>query len=121
MKNALIIAQRQIVSPIRQKWIDDLRDLVSELISTAQIHWIYQKDTESAHTSLLLSCQKIELMLNPNEADHKELKVALERLIEVVLRGGKPSMRDYTDAVLQSTALAQAVFKREWERVKTED
>jgi len=54
LKNTLSVAKLQIISPIRQHWIDDLRDNVAELISTAQAHWIFSKDTEAAQKKLLL-------------------------------------------------------------------
>lgn len=119
--NALAVARRQIVSPIRQKWIDDLRTNVAEFISTAQAHWIYPSVDEIAHRGLLLVEMKVELMLNPKEPDHQELKVALNRLMEVVLRRKEERLLgDFTEALTQSTSLSQAVFKREWERVKNE-
>jgi hypothetical protein len=60
-------------------------------------------------------------MLNPDEPDHRELKAALNRLIEVVLiRKVERSLGDFTGALNSSTRLAQSVFKREWERVKNE-
>jgi hypothetical protein len=121
MQNATAVARRQIVAPIRQRWIDDLRGHVADLVSKAQTHWIYQTDTETAHRNLLFAVNKIELMLNPHESDHQELKAELNRLIEVVLRRKEErTLADFTGSLTRTTSLAQAVFKREWERVKNE-
>ena len=61
---------------MRQAWINELRNLLSELTSlTLHYHvsgYEMREDNEYARISLLE--EKIRLMLNPLESDHVELE-----------------------------------------------
>jgi len=119
---ASAVARRQIISPIRQKWIDELRSNVVELLTGSQTYWIYPKDQETVHRNLLLMLRKIELMLNPLEADHRALLGESSRLIDVVLRRkDNTALSDFLGPLERATSAAQTVLKREWERVKKEE
>ena len=127
------IARRQIrasvISGNRQKWIDQLRDQVAELITSikflslqtslhrfSEAEWIerFQK------THLLES--KISLLLNPKEPDHVALSKAIRQAVQAMLEKDDSqdarNILDYTDSVIQQ---AQVILKREWERVKRGD
>jgi len=102
LQNSLNVANRQVISPMRQKWIDDLRSLIVDLINSAQAHWIYpKKDTEP---------------------DHEALRIELGRLSEAVLTRKEDRLPgDYTRALSKATTLAQSVLRREWKRVSKEN
>jgi hypothetical protein len=44
-ETALAVAQKQVIAPMRQKWIDSLRDRVAEFVSVAA--WFYRKSMVS--------------------------------------------------------------------------
>jgi hypothetical protein len=134
----LAVARRQfnanVLSANRQKWIETLRDMLSEWISilaTAAVvrtTWKTEWDGGLAPISargelldkverLVLVQAKIRLLLNPLEADHEELRRAIDaasqRLKAAVWRESE------TEADVEAvTRLAQAILKREWQRVK---
>jgi len=134
----LAVARRQfnasVLSANRQKWIETLRDMLSEWISilaaasvvrtTWKAEWEGGLGAISARGELLdkvqrlvLAQAKIRLLLNPLEADHEELRRAIEvashRLKSPVWQEAE------TEADVETiTRLAQAILKREWQRVK---
>ena len=123
----LAIAYRNVISPMRQKWINDLRERLAEFISVAA--WFYRlwyrvgetssKAEENEKTlQLVLLRNQIELMLNPNEADHERLR----KLLEDVRRASMESARtdEFPAAVQAANDCCKKILKDEWERVKSE-
>lgn len=118
----------QMLGPMRQAWIDDLRNAVSEFVakvSTGQVvlSGLVADDPNIRHdaaarrrahvdqTAILKV--KIELLINPKEADHQELvrlvAVAYQAYINETAPGA--TLRDLT-------AQTQVVLKKEWNVVK---
>ena len=140
----LTVARRQIsanvVSANRHRWIESLRDLVAEmiaLIATAtlvRLELARDAGTVSAIVvrdpamiekveRLVLVRNKIRLMINPNEDDHRELLAAIETAF-LRLTGdramGTPqeATRAMETSIEAITRCAQGILKREWARVK---
>jgi hypothetical protein len=134
----LRVARRQFGATVlaagRQKWIDQLRDLLADLmsqlagLSVIKSGWtgewngglgpVHADPSLVARVErLVLVRWKIRLMLNLNEADHEEL----DHLIAVAvhrLRTHEPGGAD-TDADIEAISRqAKVILKREWERVK---
>jgi hypothetical protein len=124
----------KVLSVNRQKWIDTLRDLVaslnSQLLATAAIRHtmaeptgvVLAKDPELFRRveNLLRTVFKVELMLNPLERDHQQLKIlmkaGLEQLRSPSLQG---SLEEHIEIVSgQIILVSQGILKREWARVK---
>ena len=90
MKTSLVIARKQIIAPIRQQWINPLRDHVAEIISIAagfyRTNFVAEdpiKRNAQKHDNtlrLVLLIQQVELMLNPNAILHNELYDPLSKL-----------------------------------------
>lgn len=134
MQTALAVAQKQVIAPMRQKWIDALRDRVAEIISTT--HWYYvagadqstilseeaDADEQAAAQSQLVErkviflLNQVDLMLNPKEIDHIELLAALNQLRNAAFT----SATDFPNAVIVANKRCKAVLKREWDRLKQE-
>jgi hypothetical protein len=125
----LRVANKQIIAPIRQAWINSLRDRTAELINTA--HWFYiagkgdalaaedeEAEIEVGRKMLFLQRQ-VELMLNPNEEDHKLLAASLSLVVSSVNAHGKGFM-DFPDNCENAKTICQKILKREWERVKND-
>ena len=137
----LAVARRQfnanVLSANRQKWIETLRDMLAELIallamaSVLKVTWKGKQDPwdkglglfarDSALLDklerLVLVQSKIRLLINPLEPDHQELY----RAIDTALRRfqSEDLHEAETDADVETiTRLAQAILKREWQRVK---
>ena len=122
------MAAKQIISPMRQAWIDALRNRVAEIISEA--HWFYvagynsdeaaQNDNRFMDTDkkLVFLRRQVELMLNPKEEDHQRLNQLLDAVSSSGL--GSKDQGHFSENVKQATAVCQEILKREWERVKHE-
>ena len=135
----LTVSRRQfsasVLSANRQKWIETLRDQLAEVISLIvaaliiknrfKNHWdegrgAFESDPALVEKlqRLVLAQSKIRLLMNPTEPDHQRLHQA----IDVALRRLKSDAthESETEADVEAiTALAQAILKREWHRVKS--
>ena len=132
-ETALSVARKQVVAPMRQRWIDNLRDRVAEIISTA--HWFYvsgmnqvadlnhdddwEREQAEVDRKLIFLQNQVELMLNPKEEDHVALASALEQVRKAAFPIGGRSP-DISIATAHANDICKKVLKREWERVKNE-
>jgi hypothetical protein len=83
------IAKRQVVSPTRQQWINDLRSRIADLMSASHHFFVAwpggdlpegEEMEAKAHRKMLFLYREIELMLNPNEKDHQVLLELLQKI-----------------------------------------
>lgn len=124
---SLYVARQQIraavVSANRQRWIDELRSELSELINLIMFLNIgsailseeaFIEKFEKAHLIEI----KISLLINPYEKDHialtKAIRDAIVEIFEKKDRDPKVLLVLKDSIVSQS----QAILKREWNRVK---
>jgi hypothetical protein len=135
---ALTVARRQfnatVISSSRQKWMETMRDTLAELIAlinTALIvrsnwkdKWDRGRGPLNADPAMLekfahivLSQSKIELLVNPTDADHQLLCDAIETAISR-LRAEESLESDTQSDIRDITHLGQAILRREWQRVK---
>lgn len=116
---SLEVANKQIIAPMRQVWINNLRDLLAELLSSS-VHYYtagFEDRTDKEYLRLTLLEYKIKLMLNAKESDHKQL----EELIRVMISSlgqGRGKDQEFVDAHQKLVVLSRQVFKREWDVVK---
>jgi len=135
---ALNVAKRQFnataISANRNKRIDTLRDELAEFISllaTALVvkskwkdRWEEGRGPMNSEPALLekferivLAQSKIQLLINPDDENHQHLCETIDAAIRR-LRAEDASDSE-TEADLRTiVALAQAILKREWQRVK---
>jgi hypothetical protein len=114
---ALMNAQnegRHTVAEFRQKWIDKVIDTLCEHHSIIVARG--PDETPSSDTLRVLSASrtKLEILLNPEEAD----TVALLARMDAVLAGKTVEVRDKEGAEMLS--VARRLLKREWVRIKEE-
>jgi hypothetical protein len=120
--------KNQVLAPMRQAWINSLRDTTSEFISTITIsRWHvapYEKEpddikaekqaTDMARVELACKLkEKVALLINPKEADHQELV----RLLESAYL----KYHDGEEINVLANAIrvqAQIILKTEWNVVK---
>ena len=121
----LIIAKGQIrasvLSTNRQRWIDQLREQLAEVVVAVAELGAYHKGRvadgplilQRTREMQLCKC-KIKLMVNPKEEDHRRLLELLDEATAGITKDGGERTADLPAIV----ALSQAILKREWERVK---
>ena len=97
---SVYVVRRQIhasvVSANRQKWIDDLRDQLTELITGIRflglhrsLEHIDEKEFVERLQRLVLVETKVNLLLNPNEKDHEALSKTIRQAIEKIFAGNE--------------------------------
>ena len=130
---AVYLAKRQIrasvVSASRQKWIDALREQLSEITAALRVIGLHRRfetipqvELDDRIENLALLESRISLLLNPNEEDHKEISAIIRQAIDKIGEGSERDKRVAIQAQLISlVAQSQVVLKREWKRVKDGD
>ena len=116
------VANKQIIAPMRQAWINSLRDLVAELTGDA-LYYVMAEEDESKESvnfqRLTFLENKIQLMLNPNEEDHQKLEWMIHDMMEGVQQHWSEAGHEkFTETYPEVMKLCREVLKREWHRVK---
>ena len=119
IRSSLEAANKQITAPMRQAWINNLRDLLAELASSALHYHVagFEDRTDVEYQRLTLLEHKIQLMLNPKEDDHKHLEELIRRMISAIDHG-KEGAKEFVATHPAVMKLSREVLKREWNVVK---
>ena len=119
VRSSLAVAGRQITDPMRQAWINSLRDLLAELCSSAHHYFVagFEDRQDKEYQRLTHLETKIQLMLNAKEDDHIQLQDVVRELI-ASLGSGKEGESRFIAAHGKLIELSRQVLKREWNRVK---
>ena len=118
----------EVLSKNRQEWINTLRNSIAEYLS--YIHtwsafaYLASKDNKVDHVEkLILLSHQIQLLINPSEEKHQRLVQEMSKIFNEFVRfydeessGDENKMREITNEIVK---LSQAIFKEEWERVKS--
>ncbi|HGZ6776634.1 TPA: hypothetical protein ACOLZV_004603, partial [Vibrio parahaemolyticus] len=118
--------RHQIVVPLRHKWIDDVRELITEFLSIAQLkvtlceNGIINEENvdEDSYKKLLFIERKLTLLLNPNEELHAELLDSIRSLLDKSVHG-PGNLLEFGPNVYEVTSLSQKILKEEWVRIKS--
>lgn len=117
------IAKKQInntgITQFRQQWINSLRDTLSRFISKAEYIFITEDDdkVDEAYREMVEAQYKIELLLNPEEADHNNVTNLLEKIRNIVFEE-KIDEDTFDKNISQLLKESKKVLKREWIVVK---
>ena len=104
---------RHAIANSRQKWIDTLRDTLSEFHSLVMTENEYPYPKEIDRKLSMLGT-KIELFLNPTETESKELLDLVNKIYDL------KTVQEREQLDLSFVAASQKVLKKEWVRVKKE-
>ena len=119
IRSSLEVSNKQITAPIRQAWINKLRELLAELTSSALHYYVagFEDRTDEEYQRVTLLETRIQLMLNPNEEDHQRLEVLMRRMVsEINYEKGKKD--EFPGLHTEVIGLSRKILKREWDRVK---
>lgn len=116
------IAAKNLISPIRQEWINDLRNTLIELTSKTSHYMVAgiedRKDSEYYRITELE--HKIKLLINPLEEDHTLLVDSIKELTTNLYKMGWESEILFWEKHREVITISQKILKREWERVKND-
>jgi cell division protein FtsL len=127
----LIISKENKVSEFRQKWIDDFREDVSQIVSHIHIINAYAavyktlsldlvNNSKEHYSAVNAAISRIRLRINPKEKYADELLAEINKLEKVL--SSDPALRNTSDTNLceeKILGLSRDVLKNEWERVKS--
>jgi len=118
----LIQLKGTIATQNRQEWINNLRQNISELITSAVfIIADYENKNDPARNieKLVLSKSKIELLINPDNEDHNDLVNKIESLLNEISKGEDDYNEDRTNkkrvAVIE---ISRKIFQKTWAKIK---
>ena len=117
-----IIASKNLISPIRQKWIDDLRNTIVELLAKSHHYCISgTEDREDEEYYRIIELEmKITLLINSKEDDHNKLLDNIKEMLTNLYKGGIKSETLFWEKHNEIIKISQNILKREWERVKND-
>lgn len=131
----LRVSNKTIISPMRQAWINNLRDLIAEFLATTEKSAFkayipetdikMKKARQKIYERLFHIESKISLMINPDETNHTDLLKAIivlknaeaPTMIEIEsLEEGEPTNFELKQqAVIR---MSRTILKEEWDVVK---
>lgn len=133
---ALYQVKSNVVSTARIKWIEDLRESISELYEAAlssslyyEQHTMHEANPGSekyydryvvSHSKFFILSNKIKMQINIEEQEHSDLYNSITEVSELL---GKLStkkidqhmVQKHLDAIVKTS---QIIFKKEWNRSK---
>jgi hypothetical protein len=117
------VAVKQVVSPIRQAWINELRTLLADIIGKCHHYNTdgFEDRGENEYLHITAQIALLALYINPNEQDHVDPLEQVNGMHSSILSGGSgDNDTAFWLAYRQTVILSQAILKKEWERVKGE-
>ena len=123
IKNSLRITNKQIIAPIRQAWINELRTLLADISGKCAHYWAsgYEEREDSDYQHITEAISKLSLYINPNEDEHIELLNIVQIMEKSLSLGGSiENDKSFWLAHEQTVKKSQIVLKKEWDRVKSE-
>jgi hypothetical protein len=134
----LYVARTQFRASVRsvnrQKWIDEFRDVIahfcSEIAISAQVREkivrdgriVIQGEAEYLHSfgRLVYTANKIRLMINPLEQDHRDLLDVMNGLFELFRTApvDKDLQREGQEIVGRIVTMSLTIIRQEWLRVQ---
>lgn len=123
LEATIALSKKNIVSPIRQNWINELRKILAELTTTCAYFWTEtnEEEREKYHLKVRSLIGHLELYINPKEAEHKDLLQNVIRMERSMFGKDQPDhISDFWAAHRATVEQSQKVLKIEWERVKNE-
>ncbi len=121
IESAQKTAKLQTLGPMRQVWINSLRDMIADITSRCLHYWqtgTYQDLENVEYGEINHIRHKLELMLNPKEEKHRNLITAIKLMTETAgaesAKEDEPFFESY-NAVMK---LSKEVLKEEWNVIK---
>ncbi len=119
-------SNKQAVGPMRQGWINSLRERIAALVASSGGIVALREVGDDVNdvlvkvVSLNQTYNEILLMLNPQKSDHAVLEQTIDKLMTLI-RNPASDFAEVQRAGYAITFAARAVLKREWDRIKTDD
>ncbi len=112
-------SSKQVIAPISQAWVNDLRDLLAELTSSALHYYVagFEERTDKEYLLLTLLEHKIVLTLDAGSEIHRSLEKCIRKMVEEI-NYEKGSRDEFPELHKEVVSLSREILQREWEHVK---
>jgi hypothetical protein len=118
---AMLIGHHQIISPMRQAWINKLRERIAEfkgLLFMRQFELETQQLDRTYHLAIFQKYEEIKLLIHKGEPDHEEIVRCCEVMLHALTDTPQIDPQQLISGSKALTAIAQKVLKDEWEVTK---
>jgi len=109
---------KTVLSGNRQVWINDLRDIISKILSKTLSLSLKKSVTHDELQELIYLISKTELMLNPEKDIDFVTKLKELELCFIDIQSCKSTFLDIDPFISSVKNFAKTTLKTEWERVK---
>lgn len=121
-------SKKSMLGPMRQAWINSLRDTVADFITSIYVSQIQISGSVTGNDDIRNTIEvnkrnqlevsyrlkeKICLLINPKEVDHRELIRLVENALNASIEG-----RETESILFEVRKHAQIILKTEWDVVK---
>lgn len=114
----------ETVSQSRNKWLNEMREYISEMLANKR-RMVYGNVDEMSAVEI---CNKYDtckfqvlMRLNINESDHRQLRALIIELDGYgVQKLGQTAVKQYETTELEIIEISRKILKEEWDKVKLE-
>lgn len=114
----------ETVSQSRNKWLNEMREYISEMLANKR-RMVYGNVDEMSAVEI---CNKYDtckfqvlMRLNINESDHRQLRALITELDGYgVQKLGQKTVKQYEATELAIIEISRKILKEEWDKVKLE-
>lgn len=114
----------ETVSQSRNKWLNEMREYISEMLANKR-RMVYGNVDEKSAVEI---CNKYDtckfqvlMRLNINESDHRQLRALITELDGYgVQKLGQTAVKQYEATELAIIEISRKILKEEWDKVKLE-
>ena len=115
---SLYIARSQLISPMRQKWIDEFSLLMSEYLAAVQRLAIGDASTTELLNQLSVLGRRMFFMLNLDDPDHEQLRQMLSDMWQLLLSKKNEQNKEKIQTIVQQiTLLSYKIIRERWATV----
>lgn len=112
-------AVRQMLLPVRQNWLSDLREKLADMLATSLHYFVagYDDRTDEEYRRLTLLEQQIKFLLDPNDFSHQELVNGVRDTVAALNLTGREGHDKFTDAHINLERISRELVHTEWQRL----
>jgi hypothetical protein len=109
-------AARQLVLPMRQAWLSELRAKLADLVATSMHYYVagYDDRPDEEYRRLGLLEQHLKLLLDPGNVEHQRLVNAMRSAVEAIGGTGPKGHERFAEAHITLEKQARELVQREW-------
>jgi len=111
------IANKSLLVPIHQKWVNEFRDIISELSAKALHYYVsgFEERKDSEYLDLEVLRQKAEFLITPHNKIHSEFIQVVSEMIDCINDGSVNEK--FKKSHIKMKSLGQSIIKEKMRTV----